>query len=249
MCAISTVVRLLTYNIHGCVGHGGKYDAERTLGVIRSIDADIVSLQEVYDETSADRQFLGELEQLPYQHLEYGITLSETSRGTYGNVLLSKWPVDHLVKRSIGVEGYEPRGAMGATVLHPHGVLGVTASHLGLRRDERLAQLAHLSDLWNGKGHEAEVPDVSCLMGDFNEWRRWGAFLSRLKREFGPSSGLRTFPAKRPLFALDRIYIKPAEAIVRRFTIDDEFTREASDHLPLVADIDLAATMRVEARS
>lgn len=236
----STVIRLLTYNIHGCVGQLGEYDAGRILDVIQSIDADIVSLQEVYDDTSEDRQFLRGLEDLPYKHLEYGITLSETDRGTYGNVLLSKWPLSNIVKQDIGVKGREPRGAMRATVKHPHGVIGVTASHLGLRRKERLIQLAQLSDLWETAENEAMVPDVSCLMGDFNEWRRWGKFLSLLKLKFGPSPELKTFPAGMPLFALDRIYVKPAKAIIRRFTVADAIARRASDHLPLVADIDIA---------
>ncbi len=240
MCVISPIVRLLTYNIHGCVGHGSRYDAGRILDVIQSIDADIVSLQEVYDDTSKDRQFLRELEALPYRHLEYGITLMDTRRGAYGNALLSKWPLANLVKRAIGIDGYEPRGAMRGRVMHPHGVLSVTASHLGLMRKERLVQLSQLSDLFNDPENEKIAPDVSCFMGDFNEWRRWGTFLSRLKLEFGTLCSLRTFPARLPVFALDQIYVKPERAILRRFAVNNKLTRTASDHLPLVADLDLS---------
>jgi endonuclease/exonuclease/phosphatase family metal-dependent hydrolase len=49
----------------------------------------------------------------------------------------------------------------------------------------------------------------------------------------------KTFPAWWPVLALDRIYCRPGNLLVRSWT--DPLARHASDHLPLIADIDMGA--------
>ena len=43
----SSPLRVMTYNVHSCVGGDRRYDPERILKVLREIDADIIALQEV----------------------------------------------------------------------------------------------------------------------------------------------------------------------------------------------------------
>ena len=82
----------LTYNIHGCVGRGGRYDSAAILDVLRAADADIVALQEVEDDDRRDRSFLHALGELGYPTLIYGSTLRRAG-GRYGNLLLSRLQV------------------------------------------------------------------------------------------------------------------------------------------------------------
>jgi endonuclease/exonuclease/phosphatase family metal-dependent hydrolase len=40
-------VRIVSYNIHGCVGTDGRRDAERVAAVLEALAPDVVALQEV----------------------------------------------------------------------------------------------------------------------------------------------------------------------------------------------------------
>ena len=40
-------LRVMTYNIHSCIGGDRRYDPERILTILRDVDADIIALQEV----------------------------------------------------------------------------------------------------------------------------------------------------------------------------------------------------------
>jgi len=48
----------------------------------------------------------------------------------------------------------------------------------------------------------------------------------------------RTFPARWPLFSLDRIWISPRRRLLQVQVHASPLARIASDHLPLVAHID-----------
>ena len=84
--------------------------------------------------------------------------------------------------------------------------------------------------------HELRLPDV--LMGDINEWFLWGRPLRWLHRRFGYSPAPATFPVCLPMFALDRIWIRPQERMHRVAAHVSLAARMASDHLPLLALID-----------
>lgn len=233
-----TRLRLMTYNIHGCIGRAGRYDEERILRVIEEADADIVALQEVYDEEPEDRCFLAKLEQSPYPEMVYGITLTHRSRGYYGNVLLSRLPLRQVDKLDISVKPYEPRGAIRVQAELDGKLLDLTATHFGLRREERIQQLAMLEKEWQrGGGKRSERDRIFCLMGDLNEWQPRGAILRRLNGMFGRSPYVGTFPAQLPGFALDRVYVRPREVVQRWAALRTGLARGASDHLPLVADL------------
>jgi hypothetical protein len=52
------------------------------------------------------------------------------------------------------------------------------------------------------------------LLGDFNEWAPYGKTLRQLHARLGRSRGVRSFPSILPLFALDRIWAWPKDALV-----------------------------------
>ena len=81
--------------------------------------------------------------------------------------------------------------------------------------------------------HETVHPTV--LAGDVNEWYLWGRPLRWLHAHFGVTPALPTFPSRRPLLALDRVWTEPAAMLAFLSVHRSPLARIASDHLPLVA--------------
>ncbi len=75
--------------------------------------------------------------------------------------------------------------------------------------------------------------DAELEIGDFNEWLPTGRSLRWIHTRLGKTALVRTFPAAFPLFALDRIWVSPAAALVKVSRVRTPLTRVASDHLPL----------------
>ena len=140
------------------------------------------------------------------------------------------------------------RGAVIADVVIRAGgerhVLHVVNLHLGLSGVERRWQIRRLL----AAPHLAALSPRSRIViaGDLNDWagalgRRRGAlraagFLAARGLHHG---AMRTFPARFPVAQLDRVFL--AGAMVCRAAYRSRFglARRASDHLPLVVDLDL----------
>ena len=228
------MTRVGSYNVHGFVGRDGRRDVERTATVIAELDCDAVGLQEV--DSRGHPSTLAELEQRTGMRAVPGVTMS-TPTGDYGNVLLTSCTVLDVDRHDLSVEGREPRGALGAVLEAGDGsVFRMVVTHLGLRRSERRIQLERLLPILDRRDERGPL----VLVGDLNEWRPASSVLSRLRRVFGRSTAPRTFPASRPMLPLDRIWVRPSEALVDLRAHRSTLARQASDHLPLVATMDLA---------
>ena len=73
--------------------------------------------------------------------------------------------------------------------------------------------------------------------GDYNDV--WGTLGPKIMEPAGFSSvgrSLKTFPAVLPVRALDKLFYRGALALERGFAAHIALTRQASDHLPIVAD-------------
>jgi endonuclease/exonuclease/phosphatase family metal-dependent hydrolase len=77
------------------------------------------------------------------------------------------------------------------------------------------------------------------LAGDLNEWFLWGRPLRWLHAHFEETPAPATFPARLPLLALDRVWTSPRSMLRRLAVHRSPLARRASDHLPLVADLEL----------
>jgi len=226
---------LSSYNIHRCVGRDGAHRPDRIRDVLRQIDADVIALQEV--ETLNDEPGLLDYlcEDSSWQHV-HGPTL-EREDGDYGNAILTSLPIRSSRRIDISQDLREPRGALHLQLSCHDRSFEVLATHLGLRPWERRAQIKML--LGEMQSHVARPDNTlfTVLMGDLNEWFLWGRPLRYLQRHFKSGPAPATFPARFPLFALDRIWVEPRENLVSVKTVNNSLTRLASDHLPLVAEL------------
>jgi endonuclease/exonuclease/phosphatase family metal-dependent hydrolase len=234
-----SLLAVATYNVHACVGRDGKTSPERVARVIGELDADIVGLQEVDSRPGAatDSQQMDYLARTTGYDAIPGVTIQRHDR-SYGNVLLTRHCIRAVRRIDLSLAGREPRGAIDAD-LEVHGKrLRVLVTHLGLRAAERRLQLSRLSELFS---HAAIEPMV--LMGDFNEWRPYQSTLQRLQTLFGYCPAPRSFPARCPMLALDRIWIRPLSLLITTHAHKTALARVASDHLPVKTLLRLRPTL------
>jgi endonuclease/exonuclease/phosphatase family metal-dependent hydrolase len=230
-------ILVVSYNVHRCIGTDGEERPERVAAVLREIGADVVGVQEVDCEVH-DQRFT---DQLAYLAEESGMhwfaapALRERY-GCFGNGLLSRHPVERVEQIDLSVAGCEDRSSIEVDLHTPAGPLTVVNPHLGVERPHRRRQARKLLERL-----AAEAPSTLVVMGDFNEWFPGGGrTIRRLERVLGPSPTPRTYPSRCPLFALDRIWVRPRVRLRRVFSVRTPLARRASDHLPLVAALDLS---------
>jgi endonuclease/exonuclease/phosphatase family metal-dependent hydrolase len=226
-----------SYNVHRYVGRDGVRDVGRIARVIESLDADVIALQEV--EASRDDRETGAMSvdilgHLVGLHAISGPTI-EHDHGHYGNAILTRLPVREVRRVDLTFHSREPRGALDVDLDVEGTEVRIIATHLGLRPRERRHQVQRILETVADQRQGLTV-----LLGDINEWLISGRPLRWLHRRFGQCRALPTFPAWFPLFALDRIWVHPQEAMLDAVARDTPEARIASDHLPVRAELALA---------
>lgn len=229
---VTKQLTVATWNIHGAVGTDGRYAPGRIVDVLAEIGADVVALQEVASQEE-HASFLTDLERATGFHIVAGM-LRQRHGSDFGNAILSRYPVLSVERLDLCVNHYEPRGALDVCVdVGLAAPLRVMGTHLGLRPGERREQVRRIL-----AAVERDNPHPTLLMGDLNEWYLWGRPLRWLHEHFREiPAAPPTFPARRPLFALDRIWVSPSGSVRRLARHSTPLSRIASDHLPLTADI------------
>ncbi len=238
----------MTYNVHGCVGTDARLDEGRIAQVIAAFSPDVVALQELDVERARSRN-LDQVRHLA-AHLKMDFhfhpAMSHLSE-QYGDAILSRVPMK-LVKKGIlptstSRLAFEPRGAL----LVELDIAGRSAyllnTHLGLSWSERLAQAkALLGSDWMG-GAVADAPFILC--GDLNALpgslvhRTFCRILQDVQRWTFHSRPRATFPARWPVTRLDYVFINAGFVVSRVEVPNSPQTRLASDHLPLIVDLNL----------
>jgi endonuclease/exonuclease/phosphatase family metal-dependent hydrolase len=223
-----------SYNVHRCTGADRRCTPARIARVIAELDVDLLALQEVdrgYHAAGEDQ--LAFLVEATGMHAVAGPTMTGDG-GTYGNALLSRGAATAVRHVDLSVRGREPRGAIDADLELGGRHVRIVVTHLGLRRFERAMQVEQILRSVRG----ADEGRITIVAGDLNEWRPNDQSLQALHVRFGRSR-LRTFPARRPVLAFDRILVEPATAL-RSFRVHDTaLARVASDHLPVKAVVAL----------
>lgn len=229
-------LRVVTYNIHGCVGTDGAFDPERIAAVLDELAPDIVGLQEV-DTRRGVRHGVDVLQVLRRgsgMAAVFGPAMG-SAHGKYGNALLSRLPILDVRHHDVSYPSREPRAVLDADLDLAPGTLRVLLTHLGLSRRERRKQFQLLRQLVR-----VERPrDATLILADTNAWiplpREW----REIDALMGPAPALRSFPSVLPCLKLDRIWMSPRSSLLAVETRRNRLTRLASDHLPVLAVVEL----------
>lgn len=240
--------RLVTWNVHRCVGRDGKCSPERVARVLGELNADIIALQEL----DIRRSRTGRVDQADVIARALGMThhfhpAYRVMEEAYGDAILTARPSRFIKGGALPGVGpltrLEPRGAVWAAVHVGGAELHVVNTHLGLRGHERLVQVeALLGPEWIG-GPACREPVM--LVGDLNAIPRSRVY-GRLSAALHDAQciGQRrkpqaTFPARLPFLRLDHVFVSRGVEVSRAETLRTREARIASDHLPLVVDFTL----------
>ncbi|MGC5541160.1 endonuclease/exonuclease/phosphatase family protein [Streptomyces griseus] len=240
-------LRVATYNIHAGAGMDGAFDLDRQTSELRSLDADVIGLQEVdrhWGARSEWRDLAGELARRLRMHVSfapiYSLDPAEPGapRAEYGVAVLSR-------HRIVSAENHEitrlstqdpnpvpaPAPGFGEVVVRVRGLpVHVYVTHLDYRPDPavRVAQVADTRRIM------AEDRGPQILLGDFNA-EPAAPELAPLWRELTDADpGAPTFPAQDPVKRIDFVAVSKDGVGVRRAWVPESV---ASDHRAVIADL------------
>ena len=232
-------IKVASYNIRKAVGLDWRRRPARVLGVLNEMRADIVALQEV------DRRFGSRISALDpeliaketdYQAIKF--SPRPQSLGYHGNVILARKSARIAAARPMALPHLEPRGAAVADLDLGGPLVRVVGMHLGLTRKWRQLQTETIvSEL---RTLEANMPTI--LMGDLNEPDLKSGVLRAFEQRHTIASCGPSFHASMPVFSLDRIIVTEDIAIGETGVHRTPLSREASDHLPIWANVTLPAS-------
>ncbi|MHB8862488.1 MAG: glycosyltransferase [Pirellulaceae bacterium] len=242
-------LRILTYNVHSCVGLDGKLSVSRIARILAQCDADLLALQELdvrQTRTSLvdQAQELARLLGMEFHSFHPAWAIENEH---FGNAVFSRFPL-RLVRAGTlpGGElraGLEPRSAIWVAITLDGGELQLLNTHLGLLREERLRQVdALLGPDWLS---HPECRDPVILCGDFNAWpgsppyRRLRDRLRDAQRSLKGHRPKSTWLSPFPFRRIDHVFMGAGLEVARIEIPGNHLARIASDHLPLVVDLDV----------
>lgn len=239
--------RLLTYNVHRCVGTDRRLDVDRIAAVIAEHQPDIVCLQEL----DVGRARTGGVDQA--QAIAERLSMSfrfhpamKVEAELYGDAILTHRP-ERLMKADAlptlpNLRGLEPRGALWSAIAFDGVTLNVFNTHLGLvPREQRMQAAALAGRDWLG---HPDCKGPTILAGDFNATsitRPYQALARKLadaQRELGLKPSIKTFPSSFPAIRIDHCFVSPEIRVTGASAPLSPLARAASDHLPLVIDFE-----------
>jgi endonuclease/exonuclease/phosphatase family metal-dependent hydrolase len=250
--ARSFSIKVLTVNIHkGFTFFNRKFILHELREAVRAVGADVVFLQEVTGSHAHHERRVADYPTNPhYEFLAdsiwpqfaYGRNAVYPG-GHHGNAVLSKFNIVSFDNHDVSIIGPERRGLLHCVLQVPgrDSPIHVICVHLGLAESHRLQQLHMLCNLVH-QNIPASAPVI--VAGDFNDWRRrahavlaQGANLHEVfVQAYGKAA--RTFPARLPVLALDRIYVRNAIGHAP-LVLPLKPWSHLSDHAPLAATIEL----------
>lgn len=240
--------RVMTYNVHRCVGRGGRDSTADITAVCAEAKPDLIALQELDAPETDEAEGAHHARDLA-RGLGMTLLFCRTFRrnvGFYGHALLSRTPLELVRATTFDTlhPGAEPRGAIWArTTIEDHD-LEIVSTHLGLSRRERATQSRELlGEAWLG-GNAAGPHRIVC--GDLNAvqhartYRHFAGVMKDVQRVLPGHRPRATFPSALPVVRIDHVFVS-REIDVRGVTVPhDARARRASDHLPLIVDLELA---------
>jgi endonuclease/exonuclease/phosphatase family metal-dependent hydrolase len=239
-------LRVGSYNIHRCVGTDGRCDVQRVADVINEMGCDTVGLQEVDSRPGehSDSRQLEFLAQATGMQAIAASTIIKHDRA-YGNALLTRRKILDVRRHDLSFLRFEPRGALEVDLEVSGSCVRVFVMHLGLLPVERRYQMRKVLKILRAMPMDQPV----VVVGDINEWLPLSRPLRWLHGVLGKPPWQRTFPVYAPMFALDRVWVRPRGSLLQFSVHRSKLSRHASDHFPVTAVVAPEAVALRELRS
>ena len=236
-------LRILTYNIHKGVGTDRAYRLDRIADVVRHYAPAVIALQEV--------TFAQDGENPPQPRaiaaalgMRHGVVALNCRRRqcVYGNMTMSRLPFEDHANVDLSIRFKKPRAALYTRIALRDGPLHFFNVHLGLARFERTIQMRDLVEQAEDLAPQGQ-PVV--IAGDTNDWQH--TLYARVLSGAGfacvtgdaTDPGHATFPSWYPMGALDKVFSRGDVVSVRAYPSRLALARVASDHLPVIADLEI----------
>ena len=239
-------LRIITYNVHGCVGMDGRLSSRRIAKVISQYEPDIVALQELdvgrarsggHDQA----MLIAEILNMDH-HFHASMQIAEEK---FGDAILSSYPMTLIkqdrLSRQPRFSFLEPRGALWVEIDFHGTSIQIINTHLGLNKRERLLHTREL--LGEGWMQNSQCKSPVILCGDFNALpgsKVLSLFQNELvnvQKQAGRIMHRNTWFGRFPFACLDYIFIGPDFEVTDVQIGDSWLARVASDHRPLVTEI------------
>lgn len=249
-------LRVATYNIHKGVrgiGPGKRLEIHNLTLAVEALDADIVCLQEVrrfnqqearrFSNTRFGPMAWPSAPQAEYLAPEgYDVayrTNAVTRHGEHGNALLSRWPMGDIGHHDVSDHRFEQRGLLHVPVSWRGIEVHVVVAHFGLIHASRVRQAERLAAMV-AEHIPADAPVV--VAGDFNDWNeKLDSILADgglARATLADEVRVATYPSLVPVLSLDRVYTRGLRCQSIMVPRGGTWSR-LSDHLPLVAELEL----------
>ncbi|MGD8702333.1 MAG: endonuclease/exonuclease/phosphatase family protein [Desulfosarcina sp.] len=242
-------VKVLSYNIHGCVNSRRQIDVKTISKIIGSIKADIIALQEVDTEKPISKNINQAKTISAYLGMDYlYFPVEKTGRHAFGLAIFFRYPVVNtnifLLPNLYRRLKMRKRGVIRITLHTLKGNIHIINTHLSVYKLERYFQLISVLGWNNLSNLSLEEPVIFC--GDLNAnptsliYRKLSRYLIDIQRKaYHTVKPKPTFPSKFPIFRIDHILVSNHFRIINAEVVKNELTLKASDHLPVVADLRL----------
>lgn len=233
----SRVIRVLSYNILHGETLKGDFDFDRIAAVIKSVNPDLVALQEVDFFTNR----VGKIDLATELGIRTGLAplfgaAMPYDGGAYGEGILSKFSILSSTNHALSAQpGKEPRAALEINVILKSGdtirFVGTHLDHTG--EPDRIVQAQELNHLLVRDQRPAilagdlnATPDSESMAILFKQWTK--SF----------SEDQPTIPSTDPRVKIDYILYRPVSRwrVLETRVIDE---RVASDHLPILTVLEL----------
>ena len=245
MQSASRTYRLLSWNVHHCVGIDRRHSVERVADAIRVHEPDVVALQELEVNHRRSQRIhqpsrMAELLGMDYHYHPVRIR----GGAGFGNAVFTRHRMKEMQTASLPTFRFlQKRGAVWMSVeLDGHSVQ-IINTHFGLLHQERMMQARALcGDGWLDHPECRENPRIVC--GDFNAtptsrvYEMLDTTLSDAMKLAGDPR-VRTWPSMLPMVRYDHVFV--CDGIrARRVEVPRTLrTRLASDHLPVLMDFEV----------
>jgi endonuclease/exonuclease/phosphatase family metal-dependent hydrolase len=228
--------RLVAWNVHHCCGLDLRVMPGRIVDLIGALSPDVVALSELdVDHVRSQR-----LDQPAWiaSRLGMHVVFAEALDG-YGHALFSRFePSSAEVVPLAHTPLTEPRMAIDAVLETPERPLRVVATHLGLTDTDRAMQAGEIV----ARARPSDTPVV--VLGDLNAGPGEVGYVEIVAASFtDPLADRRvgarcTWPSLLAFRPLDHVLLGPGLSSRRATVLKQGAARFASDHRPVVVDID-----------